>query len=174
MRYCIKCQTEKSVSEFGRRSRAKDGLASECKACVNAQHYVWCKQNPEKRRRYVKTWTQKNPERRREVCRTYYAKNREHLAERQAAYFARHPGRQRETILRHKYGLEPEQFKALMEKFAHRCGACGTQNDLCVDHVPEPFRVRGILCRRCNFAAGYLLDNPDFCRKLAAYLETST
>ena len=81
---------------------------------------------------------------------------------------------------RAKYGLEPEDFEALLKKQGGVCAICkrpetaelyGKNKALCIDHEHTTRRVRGLLCFRCNLAIGYLGDNPDRIRAAAEYLE---
>jgi hypothetical protein len=58
------------------------------------------------------------------------------------------------------------------------CAACGEtpsprrgKSIWNVDHDHSTGRVRGILCTGCNSAIGHLQDDPERCRKAAAYLE---
>lgn len=38
MKTCCRCETEKSTTEFYKRSRAKDGLSSACKTCLSKDY----------------------------------------------------------------------------------------------------------------------------------------
>jgi hypothetical protein len=66
-----------------------------------------------------------------------------------------------------------------LEMVSKGCAVCGSMENLCVDHdhacCPGKYScgkcVRGILCRSCNQAEGFLKSNPDLARKLADYLE---
>lgn len=42
-----------------------------------------------------------------------------------------------------------------------------------VDHCHETGVVRGLLCHNCNFAIGYMKDNPQRLRAAANYLEVT-
>ncbi len=84
---------------------------------------------------------------------------------------------------RAKYGLEPEDFQALLAKQGGVCAICrrpetaelrGKNKALCVDHDHVTDRVRGLLCFRCNLWIGYLGDDPERARAAAAYLEAET
>lgn len=68
MKKCSKCGEEKDESEFGKNSRARDGLRYDCKACHKKATIRWRKKNPEKCR---KTWE------------SNYQRNRERILERQ-------------------------------------------------------------------------------------------
>jgi len=90
-----------------------------------------------------------------------------------------HPDRyadtQRRQNLRRKFGLTVEEYDVLNRQQRGTCAACGGQmqngNRLAVDHDHKTGRVRGLLCINCNRALGYVDDNPELLRKLAAYLE---
>lgn len=75
-----------------------------------------------------------------------------------------------------KYGLTPQQYSTMKEK---GCEICGSFEGLAVDHDHSCCSglqtcgkcVRGLLCRRHNWAAGNLNDSSDEARKLAVYLD---
>jgi hypothetical protein len=52
------------------------------------------------------------------------------------------------------YGLTPEAYDSLLEKQGGKCAICKQEKPLCVDHCHATGRVRGLLCRACNFAVG--------------------
>ena len=75
-----------------------------------------------------------------------------------------------------KYGLQPEQFDALMERQRGMCAICLSfpqpGKALDVDHEHQTNTVRGLLCRRCNNAIGLIDDSPWRLRRAASYVET--
>ena len=81
-------------------------------------------------------------------------------------------GRSRKMRAVWKYGISLEQLDALIERAGGQCEICSTPIDFdedgCVDHDHATGAVRGILCRRCNYALGWLDDQPS--RALAAHL----
>lgn len=109
------------------------------------------------------------------------------VIKRNADYVARHPGRksdsQRERYqkmssrqkwarwLRAGYGIGLDVFDALVVGQCGRCKVClGELRDLHIDHCHKTGRVRGLLCRFCNLAAGFLRDRPEVARNIALYL----
>lgn len=50
LRRCVTCKTELPLAEFYVTPSRKDGVASECKACIKANYRRWRKANPEKAR----------------------------------------------------------------------------------------------------------------------------
>lgn len=83
---------------------------------------------------------------------------------------------QRKYDLKSKYGISPEEYEAIMERQGGTCAVCGgtmpNGNKLAVDHDHISGRVRGLLCVKCNRALGLVDDDPDWLRKLAAYLDS--
>lgn len=51
-RICTVCRREKTVSEFYKSSRIKDGLSSRCKVCDSSLNKVWRSKNPKKTSHY--------------------------------------------------------------------------------------------------------------------------
>lgn len=74
---------------------------------------------------------------------------------------------------RRAYGLELEQVE---EMAARGCWICGTHewggpwHRPHVDHDHATGKVRGILCRTCNFGIGYFKDDPVLLEAAVRYL----
>ena len=71
---------------------------------------------------------------------------------------------------RWKYGLTQDELDAFIAAADGRCQICDHEfgDDFAIDHCHETGLVRGVLCRRCNVALGWMDDSPP--RLLAAYL----
>ena len=84
---------------------------------------------------------------------------------------------QKRAILKYLYGLTPEQWSAMLVEQAGCCKACGKpmtgKQEPIVDHCHKTGRVRGLLCRGCNTAAGQLGDSAELALRLAHYLQCS-
>lgn len=69
------------------------------------------------------------------------------------------------------YGLTKEEYDKLAQQ--KNCAICsklfGKDTPL-VDHNHHTGKVRGLLCRPCNSAIGFLHDNPQLCEAAAVYL----
>lgn len=68
-----------------------------------------------------------------------------------------------------RYGLTDDELAALLAQTT--CDACGDElvGEHQIDHCHASGEVRGVLCRYCNLALGYLNDDPDRIRALAEY-----
>jgi len=85
----------------------------------------------------------------------------------------------RKHSLPSKYGITAERFEAMMEAQSGACACCGLvfaqdappSGRACVDHNHSSGEVRGILCGRCNLAAGNLGDSSARAEQMAAYLK---
>lgn len=91
------------------------------------------------------------------------------VCRRKAINAARSPHDSRRRL----YGLEPDQYEALVVAQGGRCAVCGTdqpggrsKGSWHVDHEHSTGRVRGLLCTRCNQALG--LFDDDAARLVAA------
>jgi hypothetical protein len=82
--------------------------------------------------------------------------------------------------LRSRTGMSVEQFRALLAAQDGKCAICrapfelatagtpsGGRKPPCVDHDHATGKIRGLLCRGCNTAEGWVAKNG---KALAAYL----
>jgi Autographiviridae endonuclease VII len=67
-----------------------------------------------------------------------------------------------------RYGITDDQFQEMAKT---GCEACGTYENLCVDHDHITNEVRGILCAKCNQSLGLLGEDVSRILRLAEYLE---
>jgi Zn finger protein HypA/HybF involved in hydrogenase expression len=85
--------------------------------------------------------------------------------------------------LRERYGLELEQYKAMLKEQKHRCAICNKKEtqihhstekvtQLSVDHDHKTGAVRGLLCARCNKGLGHFNDEPALIATALEYLQT--
>ena len=74
---CRKCEQVKSVDDFGKQAKAKDGLKNYCKECIAEMNKVRYSQNKEKHLSQVKAWQSENKEKVTEYKRRYQKKKRD-------------------------------------------------------------------------------------------------
>lgn len=73
-----------------------------------------------------------------------------------------------------QYNLTPEEYQSLYDNQNGLCSICAStcpqQEFLCVDHCHITGDVRGLLCKTCNSAIGFLNDDPELVRSALFYL----
>lgn len=84
--------------------------------------------------------------------------------------------------IRHRYGLPPERFAAILVDQDGLCAICRTSepgpkgwnvdhdHDCCAGIGSCGKCVRGLLCNKCNLAIGLLADDPDVLMRAHDYL----
>lgn len=149
---CIDCAGDKSIEAFARKTSAKDGRQSRCRACTairDAKRYA----DPTHRARKLAS---------------------------AARYAQGNPERVKANALWTRYRLRTEDYDALLASQDGHCAICPATEDLVVDHNHECCQgwkscgecVRGILCSDCNHMIGKAHDTPSRLRDAATYLET--
>lgn len=73
--------------------------------------------------------------------------------------------------LRRKYGLGPDEYRAMVEVRGSRCDICGQVAELQVDHDHLTNVVRGLLCFNCNIGIGHFKDDVKILKSAIAYLK---
>lgn len=81
------------------------------------------------------------------------------------------------TVIKSRYKLEEIDLVRLVDKQKGKCFICGKdldkRKDLCVDHCHTTGKIRGLLCRDCNFALGLFKNNIYSLKKAIEYLINS-
>ena len=98
-----------------------------------------------------------------------------------ARFNAKHPElaekvkkkKQRTAYLKSTYGMSYEDYQRLYAIQGGRCAVCRRTSEtyLSVDHCHETERVRGLLCRDCNWALGVLREDPLIALAMVRYIE---
>lgn len=141
---CTRCREAKSLEDFPRDKRRKDGRFPHCRPCNTAN---------------MRAWREANPEKAAELNR----KTRER---------AKANGTWRRAMLRYKYGLTEAEVDEMREAQRGGCAICGEQErELVIDHAHDSGKVRGLLCGVCNRGLGMLGDDVEGLRRALAYLE---
>lgn len=145
---CSKCKIEKHTSEFGKDKTHLDGLKSSCRICYS------------KKRRE-----------------TYY-KNREKIIVKQKIYRQNHKEVAKNNSLRFNYGITLEDYNKMFQEQGGCCLICGKhqsefKKSLSVDHCHETGKIRGLLCKDCNFGIAYLKHNIKLLNSAILYLRNN-
>ena len=81
----------------------------------------------------------------------------------------------REDNLKCRYGIDQEEYDALLKSQDNKCKICNTKHTghkpLCVDHCHNSTRVRGLLCKKCNTSLGLLREDPKIMVNALLYLD---
>jgi hypothetical protein len=70
--------------------------------------------------------------------------------------------------LKRKYNMTPEEFEALSVAQGGKCAICSREGKLVVDHDHESGKVRGLLCKNCNYT---VTGDLNWARAVVRYLE---
>lgn len=163
-KYCLKCDTNKDVSEFGKDKNRRDGLNFYCRECVakSAAQYLKTekgkKANRRSKRKYRKTEKGKKAIKR-------YEEGKGKLT-------------QQRNRLRRDFGITLRQYDEMFENQNGVCAVCSniSVNErgyrLAVDHDHETGKIRGLLCNQCNLKLG-ILENKDWRSLAEKYLKSS-
>lgn len=162
---CTECKIEKPTSDFYSR-KTKSGVKprSKCKRCSNI-NTVDCRQNLEAAQKHNQSSLR------------YYLQHKKKISERVKVWRRTSEGRfhTKKQNLK-KYGLSVKQYRLMACEQDYKCMICGIHQDemltdLSVDHNHKTGKLRGLLCKSCNWGIGHFLDDADLLRKAANYLE---
>jgi hypothetical protein len=108
-----------------------------------------------------------------------YARDADYRARvtaRQRAYNQTHKHaisvRRQGAHLERRYGISRADYAALLARQGGVCAICGKppEKTLCVDHCHATGKVRGLLCRQCNFGLGCYAEDQTALIAALAYL----
>lgn len=171
MKVCSRCKRELSEDNF----RVKDGrlyyVCKECERALRKEYYEKHKQHEfETHKIYMKTYSKTHRDKLNERSRNYKRKKLgirpENYRGANALHHGEHNFTKADIIKMSRYGLTPEAFLAL----PNYCEACGSTENLCIDHDHITGRVRGTLCFRCNAALGMLSEDTNKMEGLINYI----
>jgi hypothetical protein len=71
-----------------------------------------------------------------------------------------------------QYGITLEDYNSMFIKQGGKCAICFEMQEgsLDVDHCHTTGKVRGLLCRKCNLAIGFIKDRKDLAIRISEYL----
>ena len=83
--------------------------------------------------------------------------------------------RRKRSDLMKDFGINADQYEAMLHEQNHVCAICGKHDicnrDLAVDHCHNTKRVRGLLCTNCNMALGKFQDDLQNLLNAIEYLK---
>lgn len=174
MKFCKKCNTNKSVTEFYKRSAAVDGLANYCKACS-------LEYDRKHRPRKYKPFDRNAEERPCRKCERPIPRGNSYCNDCQYVYQSARQIR--------RYGITPDQYLAILKKQGYVCAICKkpekANKRLSIDHDHSCCNfdgnhracgncIRGLLCSSCNRILGLALDSDQTLLNAANYLKRFT
>ncbi len=74
-----------------------------------------------------------------------------------------------------RYGLSQMEVENMNSSQAGRCGICAEDQSatMHIDHCHATGKVRGLLCRKCNFLLGLAGDRIKILERAIAYLKSA-
>lgn len=130
------------------------------KASKKEYDKAYSKNNCKKIMDRVLKWQKENPERNNEKSRRWVKTNKD---------------RRNAIIRKSKYGISDEEYKKMLSDQNECCAICGIsqcklKRILHVDHCHITKKVRGLLCKNCNLAIGFIEDNLNSAKMIVKYL----
>jgi hypothetical protein len=166
------CRLRRAASPTG--GVVMPATSQEVKQRRNARSAIYRKR-PEVQAREA-AYRAANREKLRAGGRDHYAKNREKLIAYAKEYDDSHRQQIRFARIRRRYGMNEEQFVAMMERQGNACAICRSKSwgshGPCIDHDHGSGIVRGLLCDDCNVLLGRAKDSASILRASIHYLET--
>jgi hypothetical protein len=186
---CSVCQQIKNLEEFGnKRSVKKDGKSSECKECKKKRDKEYRNKTEVKERKkeydnlyyqknkdwlndYYVNWRLENKERKKEYDLNYRKENTEKI--RQDKKNKYNYNEKRSKNLKRNYGISSEEYESMLAEQKGACYICGevSEGKLAVDHDHKTFKVRKLLCGKCNTAIGLLKEDTTIIENALNYIK---
>lgn len=144
---CWDCGKTKPQSYFYKNKANWDGLDTACKDC------------------------------KRKIVSSYRNKNRKQININRKILHQKDKTKKKHHELKWHYGISYEQFKAMLIAQNFRCAISNHKiNDSTanVDHCHKTGKIRGLLCRKCNFGLGQFEDSVLILNKAVKYLTKGT
>lgn len=132
----------------------------------------WHKKYPDRAKASRKKYYEANKKKVQAKHRKHYADNKDYYANYYRKNKELYRAYKRKGKLKREYGLTLEQFNAMLLKQGGWCAICHSniKDQPNVDHCHNTGRVRGLLCKSCNFMLGLASDSPAILRAAAKYL----
>ena len=157
MKTCSKCNIEKSIDEFYKNLRYKNGIKGSCKKCDNITSNISMKKYRSSEEGLLKTADSvkkcklKNPEKNKWSCKKSIYKSL-------------------------GITITKEDYDKKLELQNYKCAICNNlpteKKALALDHCHTTLKVRGFLCDNCNTAIGKFKDNLELLTNAINYLKS--
>jgi len=119
----------------------------------------WQRDNSERLREYKKQWSKNNPKKVEKYRKEWYKDN--------SIYY-------KKWHIKNKYNLSYENWQMMWDNQDSKCAICKepftNPSSAFVDHNHKTGNIRGLLCFKCNFAIGFLRDDPKLTAEVIEYL----
>jgi hypothetical protein len=163
MKKCNKCNEIKSLECFYIGKEYKDGYRSICIECLRSHMRNLYASDKDKYRNRKRQWAVDNPEK-------YKAKSKK--------WNDANKDKNRESVLRRKFGLTLEDYSTMLKNQDNKCKICKIDQSLLsknmyLDHCHKTGKVRGLLCNQCNSGIGLLKDSIIVLESAIKYLKES-
>lgn len=168
------CLRIRSIEQFYKLSKRKDGIDNECSICRNIRNTFYYLFYPEKEktRKQIfynknkikilgrnKDWKDNNKEKAKGIIRKWQQTNKDKV---------------KNAALKHKFGITLEDFTNMLTKQNYLCSIGKeklTVRTANVDHCHKTGKVRGLLCSTCNSGIGMLKDSIPHLKSAITYLK---
>jgi hypothetical protein len=93
-------------------------------------------------------------------------------------YIKENPDKRRSTVLKNKYGVTFEQYRAMLGAQGNACKICGSfspgasKDHFSIDHDHKTGKIRGILCHGCNAGLGMFKEDTQSLKQAICYLDS--
>ena len=117
---CVSCHKIKSISEFYKNNKKKDGtysIYSTCKICCNQRTKQWCLNHPERSKEIKTNWRLDNPDKDKQSKKQWRIDNPEKMQQCREKWILDNPEKVKQLKLHHriydkeKYAENPEKYK---------------------------------------------------------------
>lgn len=166
---CKTCGEILPIEQFYKHKDYIDGRQARCKICICLASREKREKNIDKSLAYEAAQREKHLEKRRSNARKYYWENREKIRASYASSPKRKPNP--EVVRKSKYKIQPGTYGKMLLEQRGRCAICNKESiKLFIDHDHGTGKVRGLLCRSCNMALGFLRDDVAALKNAIDYL----
>lgn len=162
---CIRCNSEKDISEFNKNKKLKDGLQFYCRKCQNKinvnwnhanvdrvretsldWHYRNYKDDPEKFRKRSSEWKKGHREQVNKANTAYRDLNRDKVRIWDKNWYYANPEKaktnhsvahgKRRALLKGSSGkISSKEWREVLSLYGNKCLCCGSKDNLAMDHV---------------------------------------